>query len=126
MKKLTYIATFLILGITKLSAQTDQIKAPIVLTDPISNCEYRYFYFPNLEAYFDTKKSIYIYSEKGNWHSAEELPVGYRGYSVYNKVNVTIKDYDDDNVTQFVKIHKKKYPYINNAKSRDAIVSADN
>lgn len=125
MKKRNYFIGFLICGMMSLNAQTNQPKSGLVLTDPVSNCAYRYFYFPNLEAYFDTQKSIYIYSEKGKWITAEELPVGYRGYSVYNKMNVTIKDYDDDNITQFVKIHKKKYPYVNNAKSRDALMASD-
>jgi hypothetical protein len=81
------------------------------LIDPISNCQFRYYYFPNIEAYFDTQKNIYFFKEDSEWTSAEEIPNGYRGYSLYNKINVFITDYDDDNITQFIDIHRKKYPY---------------
>ena len=39
------------------------------------------------------------------------IPPNYNGYSVYNKTHYTIKDYDDDDITKFYLIHKKKYPY---------------
>ncbi len=108
------------------SAHSQKASAPVAgLTDKITNCVLRYYYFPNIEAYFDTKKSIYIYSEKGKWITAKELPVGYRGYSLYNKINVLVRDYDDEDPTQFIMIHKKRYPYVNNAKSRDALISMD-
>lgn len=81
------------------------------LIDPISNCQLRYYYFPNLEAYFDTQKNIYYFKEDAEWTTAEEIPDGYRGYSLYNRIYVFITDYDDDLIIQFVNIHKKKYPY---------------
>lgn len=81
------------------------------LVDPITNCKLRYYYFPNLEAYFDTEKRIYYFKEEDDWVTAEEIPDGYRGYSLYNGVYVLILDYDDDLITQFIAIHKKKYPY---------------
>ncbi|HMK05896.1 MAG TPA: hypothetical protein VK476_00080 [Flavobacterium sp.] len=83
----------------------------------------RYYYFPNTEVYFDTQKMIYYYKENSEWKTAEELPNGYRGYSMYNKISVFINDYDDDNICQFINIHKKKYPYITNEKSRKLTVS---
>jgi len=83
-----------------------------VLINPETNCVLRYYYFPNLEAYYDTQKNLYTYMDGGQWITAEEIPAGYRGYSLYNKVNVVINDFDDDDVTQFLYKHKKKYPYI--------------
>ena len=82
------------------------------LINPETNCVLRYYYFPNLEAYYDTQKNVYTYMDGGQWITAEEIPAGYRGYSLYNKVNVVINDFDDDDVTQFLYKHKKKYPYI--------------
>jgi len=82
------------------------------LIDPTSNCQLRYYYYPNIEAYFDTQKSTYYFKENSEWTSAEEIPDGYRGYSLYNRIYVFITDYDDDLITQFVNIHKKKYPYM--------------
>ncbi|SCX91456.1 hypothetical protein SAMN02927903_00424 [Flavobacterium caeni] len=94
------------------------------LIDPQTNCILRYYYFPNLEAYYDTQKNEYWYTENGQWIVADEIPEGYRGYSLYNKVNVVIHDYDDDDPTQFLSRHKKKYPYItkNNIKKLTASI----
>jgi hypothetical protein len=93
------------------------------LFNPVTNCQLRYYYFPNLEAYFDTQKSIYYYKENGEWITAEEIPDGYRGYSIYNKSTVYITDYDDDNPCQFIEIHKKKYPYINSERVKKMVLS---
>lgn len=78
--------------------------------------ELRYYYFPNLEAYFDLKEKVYLYKEQGEWVEAEELPKNYGGYSLYNKVKVNITDYDGDEPYLMIDIHKKKYPY--NSKGR--------
>ncbi len=95
------------------------------LVDPSTNCVLRYYYFPNLEAYYDTQKNIYYYTEDGKWLTADEIPAGYRGYSLYNKVNIIIKDYDDDDVTQFANVHKKKYPYITKSNLKKMTASID-
>lgn len=114
MKNLKNILTLTALLIACIAnAQTAQKKnINGQLIDPATNCVLRYYYFPNLEAYYDTQKNIYYYTEEGKWTTAEELPAGYRGYSLYNKVNVIINDFDDDDPTQFIAKHKKKYPYI--------------
>ena len=125
MKEIYNLIVILLLTSPFAHAQQKQELLTQPLTDPITNCTLRFFYFPNIEAYYDSQKSVYIYSEKGQWITAEELPTGYRGYSVYNKINVMIRDYDDDNPMQFIKIHKKRYPYIHNAKSRDAVLASD-
>ncbi|WP_264521533.1 hypothetical protein [Flavobacterium sp. N1994] len=84
--------------------------------DAKTNCYVRYFYFPNLEAYFDNLEMVYYYKVKGEWETADELPANFGGYSIYNKVKVTITDYDGDEPYQLLSVHKKMYPY--NAKGR--------
>ena len=49
------------------------------LIDPGTNCVLRYYYFPNLEAYYDTQKNVYHFTESGQWVTANEIPAGYRG-----------------------------------------------
>jgi len=85
----------------------------------------RYYYFPNLQSYFDNVKMVYYYKENNEWQTAPELPINYGGYSLYNKVRVVIKDYDGENPQQFLNAHKKLYPY--NAKGRftNATASSD-
>lgn len=108
---------FVLFAFNIASAQIAQNrKTTTPLFDTITRCKLRYFYFPNLEAYYDTKKSIYYFKENGQWKTAAEIPTGYRGYSIYNKTNVPITDYEDDEICQFVNIHKKQYPYSANGR----------
>ena len=84
----------------------------------------RYYYFPNLQAYFDNANMVYYYKLNNEWQTSEELPVNYGGYSLYNKAYVIIKDYDGENPQQFLNVHKKLYPY--NSKGRFANSTASN
>lgn len=105
------------------SAQVDKGDV-ILMTDPKTNCEYRYYYYPNLEAYYDQKKDQYHFKDNsGNWTTAKEIPSGYRGYGMYNKVNVLIDDFDDDNPTQLHAVYKKRYPYINTKRGRMVVAT---
>lgn len=82
----------------------------------------RYYYYPNLQAYFDSERMVYIYRENGKWQTAEELPVNYGGYSLYSKVRVKITDYSGEEPHTLLPLHKKKYPY--NAKGRFTYATA--
>lgn len=85
-------------------------------TEITKKTELRYYYFPNLEAYFDLQEKVYLYKEDGEWVEAEELPTNYGGYSLYNKVRVNIDDYDGDEPYLMLAEHKKRFPY--NSKGR--------
>lgn len=100
------------------SAQASGTDKSSLPTDPKTNCYVRYYYFPNLEAYFDNLELVYIYKVDGEWQTSEELPTNYGGYSLYNKAKVTITDYDGDEPYTLLKTHKKMFPY--NAKGRFA------
>lgn len=97
-------------------AQNATAKKENLPIDKKTNCYIRYFYFPNLQAYFDNLKMVYYYKEKGEWITASELPKNYGGYSLYNKARVTITDYDDDQPYNLLQVHKKMFPY--NSKGR--------
>lgn len=127
MKRILFFIT-LLFGIFTANAQADRKKADKVppLVDPVTQCNLRYYYYPNIEAYFDTKKSVYYYQENGEWQTADEIPSGYRGYSMNNKISVYITDYDDDLVTQFVKKHKKEFPYSANGRFMRKMATASN
>ena len=99
-------------------SQESAIKKESLPIDPKTNCYIRYYYFPNLEAYFENLQLVYYYKEKEEWKTAPELPENYGGYSIYNKTRVTITNFDDDNPWQLILLHKKIYPY--NSKGRFA------
>jgi hypothetical protein len=107
MKKI--ILLFLLLT-TNCASQTeeDTITLPI---NPLNNCELRYDFYPNYNAYYDWKKQIFIVNKNGVWVEMIYIPSNYKGYSLYNKTHYTIKDYDGDDITNLYPIHKKKFPY---------------
>ena len=115
MKKLNYILIgilfFALQTVTAQQAPQAKTNETILIKDPVTQCKYRYHYYPNLCAYYDAQNNDYIFKVNGVWQRAKEIPSGYMGYSLNNKVNVVINDYEDDDVTQFNKVHKKKYPY---------------
>ena len=98
------------------SAQTSKADLTTLRIDSKTNCYVRYYYFPNLEAYFDNLELVYHYKENGKWQKAENLPNNFGGYSIYNKVRVAITDFDGEEPYQLLKTHKKMYPY--NSKGR--------
>jgi len=98
------------------SAQSSNGDVPSLPIDSKTNSNVRYYYYPNLEAYFDNLELVYHYKVNGQWEKAENLPTNYGGYSLFNKVRVNITDYDGDEPYQLIKIHKKMYPY--NSKGR--------
>ncbi len=123
MRNTLYIIVLMICCQSGIAQQARYENNAIPLVDPITKCKVRYYYFPNLEAYFDTQKNIYYYKQNGAWQTAEKMPEGYRGYSFYNNINVFITDYDDDFPCQFIEKHKKKYPYISNERLKKMVLS---
>lgn len=93
--------------------------------DPKTNCHIRYSYFPNLYAYYDNLKNVYHYQMNGKWQTASELPQNFGGYSLYNKARVAITNYEEDNPQQFIKIHKKLYPYNSKGHFTNATASTE-
>jgi hypothetical protein len=123
MKTLKVMLAFVIvLAFNNAHAQETSAKKESLPIDKKTNCYIRYFYFPNIEAYFDNLKMVYYYKLTGEWKTAPELPKGYGGYSLFNKARVTITDFDDEMPYQFLKDHKKLYPY--NSKGRFANTTA--
>lgn len=84
--------------------------------DPNTNCELRYYYFPNLQMYYDFKTATYIYIVNGTIMESSEKPQ--YGYSVYNDYRVLIKDYDDNDIINYLEKHKKLYPYVSSKRPR--------
>ena len=69
----------------------------------------RYYYYPNLDAYFDTKTNLFIYEENNEWVTTEQLSSGYRGYSIYNGTNYPIS-YSGEKPYTLLGEHQKEFP----------------
>jgi hypothetical protein len=70
----------------------------------------RYYYYPNLEAYFDTRRALYIYKQNGVWITSEEIAPNYRGYCLKNVYYVMLKGYLGDEPYTLLEQHKKEFP----------------
>lgn len=70
----------------------------------------RYYYYPNLQAYYDTKKALYIFNRNGRWVTSEKIDPTIRGYSIKNSSYVMIRGYTEDEPYSLLEEHKHKYP----------------
>ena len=97
--------------ITLFETNAQEMAEKKLTIDPQTNCELRYFYFPNMMVYYDMKDEIYLYQINNTWTTSGQLPLNYGGYSLFKKERVLITDYDGDNPQQFIKAHKELYPF---------------
>ena len=79
---------------------------------PKNNDEFRYYYFPNLYAYYDLETNNYIYKLNNKWQTSSELPQYYGGYSLFKNTRIPVKDYIGDTPQEKLSDHKKQFPYI--------------
>src|SRR6476660_10286214 len=98
----TFVTGLLLMASLNTSAQTSvttDIQSQFGDANSILESGARYYYYPNLDAYYDSKENLYIFESnqnKGQILKAKEVPSGYRGYSVYNGIRVAITDYTGD------------------------------
>ncbi len=70
----------------------------------------RYYYLPNIHAYYDIQKSKYIYLSGSRWIHAKYLPESYGRYNLKSRHKVIIKDYRGDRPFVYIRKHKAKFP----------------
>ena len=111
--------TFLLLGLLLITPVmvNAQEEAEAVSDNPKDEVSYtfidgiRYYYYPNLQAYFDTKEALYIQKQKdGSWTKSEKVDQTSRGYSLKNGAYVMIKGYVGDEPYSLINEHKITYP----------------
>jgi len=114
MKKITQI----VIGMLVLSFNVSQAQVALdevnvsakQAAEASSFVEVRYYYYPNLQAYFDTKVGMYLFQEDGEWVEAEQISQATMGYSLKNGQYVMIKDYTGDDPYDFIEQHQAEYP----------------
>ncbi|MDR2956299.1 MAG: hypothetical protein LBV43_14590 [Prevotella sp.] len=77
-----------------------------------------YYYFPDLDIYFDVDNSLFYYSSGGKWVSNKYLPDKYRKYDLYNLYKVVI---NDSQPWIQNKKHKKEYSNYKGDKTQNPI-----
>ena len=76
---------------------------------PLGYSEARYYYLPDVEAYYDVQSSMFIYLGNGVWVRNAYLPGRYRNYNLYDGYKVVITDYRGNEPYMYFKNHKMKY-----------------
>jgi hypothetical protein len=76
---------------------------------PVGYSEARYYYLPDVEAYYDVPSSMFIYYERGAWIHRAHLPGRYRNYDLYGGYKVVMSDYRGDAPYNNFREHKMKY-----------------
>lgn len=76
---------------------------------PAGYTEVRYYYLPDVEAYYDVQTAMFIYYGGGTWVRRTYLPVRYRSYDLYSGYKVVMTDYHGDAPYVHFRDYKKKY-----------------
>ena len=76
---------------------------------PAGYTEVRYYYLPDVEAYYDVQSSMFIYFGGGTWIHRSYLPSRYRSYDLYSGYKVVMTDYRGDAPYSNFKEYKSKY-----------------
>jgi len=76
---------------------------------PAGYTEVRYYYLPDVEAYYDIHSSKFICFIGGKWIYRSYLPRQYRSYDLYGGYKVVISDYHGNTPYTYFNEHKAKY-----------------
>ncbi len=76
---------------------------------PAGYTDVRYYYLPDVEAYYDIETAMFIYYGGGVWIHRSYLPARYRGYDLYSGYKVVMVDYRGNAPHTYYNEYKVKY-----------------
>lgn len=76
---------------------------------PTGYSDVRYYYLPDIEAYYDVPSSMFIYFNGVTWVHRTYLPSRYRNYDLYNGYKVVMRDYRGNTPYTHFREHKRQY-----------------
>lgn len=76
---------------------------------PVGYAEARYYYLPDVEAYYDIQASMFICYVGGTWVHRAHLPSVYRNYDLYDGYKVVMTDYQGSAPYHRFSEYKSKY-----------------
>lgn len=108
--KLIVIAIVLFLSNTAVAQVSVNINfGPPPMWGPVGYTDVRYYYLPDVEAYYDIQTSMFIYYGGGVWVHRAYLPSRYRDYDLYSGYKVVMTDYRGD--APYANFHHHKAQY---------------
>jgi len=107
----------LIIGLCFFLLSPNQSKADVNITiglapdwGPVGYPDVRYYYIPDVEAYYDTYWGMFVYANNGVWISQYQLPLKYRNYDLYSGYKVVMVGYKGRSPYKNHNSYKIKYP----------------
>jgi hypothetical protein len=76
---------------------------------PVGYSDVRYYYLPDVEAYYDVPSSMFIYYNGVSWVRRSSLPSRYRNYDLYSGYKVPMSDYRGRTPYSNFRQHKMQY-----------------
>jgi hypothetical protein len=76
---------------------------------PAGYSNVRYYYMPDVEAYYDVPSSMFIYFNGVSWVRRSSLPSRYRNYDLYNGYKVLLSDYRGNRPYSNFRMHRREY-----------------
>lgn len=94
MKKLI-IAAFIFAGLAAANTATAQLSININIGNqpawgPVGYDYARYYYLPEINAYYDVNAGRFMYPDRGRWITARHLPPSYGRINLYNTYKVVV------------------------------------
>jgi len=110
MLQLIFFGTFLLIS----NAGQAQVSVNVNIGSPppwgpVGYTEVRYYYLPDVEAYYDVQTSMFIYFGGGVWVHRSYLPSRYRNYDLYGGYKVVMTDYRGDAPYNNFREYKTRY-----------------
>lgn len=82
-----------------------------------------YYYFPDINVYFDVNNSLFYYLSGSRWISNQYLPSSYRKYDLYSMYKVVV---NDNQPWLQNKTHKKSYSQYKGDRTQEPIRYSNN
>ena len=81
----------------------------------------RYYYFPDIEAYYDLSNQSFVYLSNGQWTESYNLPPAYSNFNLYGAyvVGVNVHVYQPWVHNEYYVAHYPRYYYRNTYKGHD-------
>ncbi|MEI6820981.1 MAG: hypothetical protein WCL51_03540 [Bacteroidota bacterium] len=76
---------------------------------PVGYNDVKYYYIPDVEAYYDINASMFIYQSGGIWIHRTYLPRRYRNYDLYGGYKVVLNNYHGNSPYDNFNDHRNKY-----------------
>ena len=76
---------------------------------PSGYSDVKYYYLPDVEAYYDVPSSMFIYFNGVSWIHRSYLPSRYRNYDLYNGYKVVMTDYHGNTPYRDFRDYKVRY-----------------